>query len=277
MVMARDKSENKKRKKKRKKKKKISKLFVSAAAFFSAAAVVVFCIYYVTFETDYLNIASVTIKGNNYYDKEYLIKNTGITLGEKLYEVDRKKVKEEIEKEIYVKNARVLYSLPNKILIEVTEREEKYLIFYNNEYVAIDEDGMILNIYNAKIDLLTIESLTNVIYNIGETVVFDGVENIDSIFETLEYCNSQFGSETISKLSVGTDNTMILDTEYGTKIKIDLEEDMKYQITFAMKIITERLNNNLTVTSDLIDFAKGDNPVYIEDYQMEETNEQNLE
>lgn len=275
--MARDKSENKKRKKKRKKKKKISKLFVSTAAFFSAAVVVVFCIYYISFKTDYLNIVSVTIKGNNYYDKEYLIENAGITLGEKLYKVDRNNVKEQIEKEIYIKNARVLYSLPNKILIEVTEREEKYLIFYNNEYIATDKDGMILNIYNTKIDLLTIESLTNVIYNIGETIIFDGVENINSIFDTLEYCNSQFGSETINKLTVGIDNTMILDTEYGTKIKIDLDEDMKYQITFAMKIITERLNNNLTVASDLIDFARGDNPVYIEDYQMEETNEQNLE
>jgi len=31
-----------------------------------------------------------------------------------------------------------------------------------------------------------------------------------------------------------------------------------------MKIITERLNNTLTVTG-IIDFTKGDSPVYIED------------
>jgi hypothetical protein len=31
-----------------------------------------------------------------------------------------------------------------------------------------------------------------------------------------------------------------------------------------MKIINERLNNNLTVTG-LIDFTKGDSPVYIEE------------
>lgn len=275
--MARDKSNNKKRRKKRRKKKKISKLFVSTAAFFSAAVVVVFCIYYIAFETDYLNIASVKIEGNNYYEKDYLIEKAGITIGEKLYKVDREKVKEEIEKETYINNVRVLYALPNKILIKVTERKEQYLVFFNNEYIAIDTEGRVLNIYNTKNNLLTIESLTNVRYNIGETIAFEGLENINTIFETLEYLSSVFGSETITKLTVATNNSILLDTEYGAKIKIDLNEDIKYQITFAMKIITERLNNNLTVSSGIIDFTKGDNPVYIEDYQMEETNEQNLE
>jgi len=65
----------------------------------------------------------------------------------------------------------------------------------------------------------------------------------------------------------------LLLTEYGTTIKIRLNEDIKYQIIFAMKIINERLNNNLTVSSGLIDFTKGDSPVYIEDFKMEEYNE----
>ena len=62
-------------------------------------------------------------------------------------------------------------------------------------------------------------------------------------------------------------------TEYGTFIKIKLDEDIKYQIVFAMKIINERLNNNLDVTNGLIDFTKGDSPVYTEDFKMEEYNE----
>lgn len=275
--MARDKGNNKKQRKKRRKRKKISKLFVSTAAFFSAAVVVVFCIYYIINKTDYFNVAKVKVEGNNYYERDYLIDKSTINIGEKLYRVDRKKVKEEIEKEVYIKDARVLYALPNKILIRVREREEKYLVFYNNEYIAIDDEGIVLNIYNTKNNLITIESLTNVRYNIGERIEFEGLENLNSIFEVLEYINRQLGSETINNLAVSADNSIVLDTKYGAKIKLDLASDVKYQITFAMKIITDRLNNNLTVSSGVIDFTKGDNPVYIEDYQMEETNEQGLE
>lgn len=268
--MSRKKTEDKKQKKRRKKKKRISKLFVSTAAFFSAAVVIVFCIYYVAFETDFLNLKSIDIVGNKYYDSNYIKEKSEINLGEKIYSVNRGKVKENLEKEIYIKNARVVYEFPNKIYIEITEREEEYLVLFNNEYIATDREGTILNIYNTKNELLTIESLTNVIYNIGDKIEFEGVENINAIFDTLEYCNSQFGNETISKLTVVGDNSVILETEYGTKIKINLKADTKYQITFAMKIITERLNNNLTVVSDLIDFTKGDSPVCIEDYQVEE-------
>ena len=265
------KRESKKQKKKRKKKRKINKVFVSTAAFVLAAVLVAFCIYYISFETEFLNIKSIDIVGNKSYDNDYIVGKSEIQLGEKIFNIDIRKVKENSEKEVYVKSARIVYEFPNRIYIEITERREEYQVIYNNQNIVTDKEGVILNIYNEKIELLTIESLTDVIYNIGDIIIFDGVENINTIFETLEYCNSQFGSETINKLTVIDGNSVILDTEYGTKIKIDLHDDTKYQITFAMKIINERLNNNLTVATDLIDFTKGDSPVYIEDYQMEDS------
>ena len=268
--MSREKREEKKQKKRRKKKKKISKLFISTAAFFSAAVVVVFCIYHVAFKTDFLNIKSVDIAGNKYYEKNYIKEKSEIKLGEKIYNVDRRKVKEKLEKEIYVKNAMVVYEFPNRIYIELTDRNEEYQVLFNNEYIATDDEGIILNIYNKQNELLTIESLTNVIYNIGDKIQFEGIDNLTAIFDTIKYINSQFGDKTITKLTVVGGNSVVLDTEYGTKIKINLCADTKYQISFAIKIITERLNNNFTVSAGLIDFTKGDSPVYIEDYQMEE-------
>lgn len=261
---------NKKQKKNRKKRRKIRKSFISTAAFFSAAVFIVFCIYHVAFKTDYLDIKGIDIAGNFSYDVDYIIEKSGIELGDKIFKVDRSKVKENIEKEIYVKTARVVYELPARIYIEITERQEQYQIHFNNEYIIVDKDGVILNIYNEKSKLITIESLTDVIYNIGELVEFTGIDDIYTVFQTLDYSTSEFGSDTINKLTVLNDNAVLLDTEYGTKIKINLEDDVKYQISFAMEIINERLNKNLTVISDLIDFTKGDSPVYIEDFQMED-------
>lgn len=261
---------SKKQKKNRRKKRKIRKSFISTAAFFSAAVFIVFCIYHVAFKTDYLDIKGIDIVGNFTYDNDYIIEKSGIELGEKIFNIDRSKVKENIEKEVYVKTARVVYELPDRIYVEITERQEQYQIHFNNEYIVVDKDGVVLNIYNEKSKLITIESLTDVIYNIGELVEFTGIDDLYTVFQTLDYSTSEFGSDTINNLTVLKDNAILLDTEYGTKIKINLEDDVKYQISFAMEIITERLNKNLTVTSDLIDFTKGDSPVYIEDFQMED-------
>ena len=150
------------------------------------------------------------------------------------------------------------------------EREEKYQIFYNNEYIITDKDGIALKTSAEKIQLLTIESLIDVLYNIGNVVEFSGIDDIKKIFDTIEYLNSEFGRETINGITAYIENSVLIGTEYGTLIRIKLDEDIKYQVIFAMKIINERLNNNLTVTTGLIDFTKGDSPVYIEDFKMEE-------
>lgn len=265
--------EPKKLRKKKKKKRKVRKLFVSAAAFITAAVIVVFCLYYVYFDTDYFNITKVHVKGNETYNEDYIVGLSDIELGKKIFSIDRSKVQNEVEKEIYVKSARVVYELPDKILIEITERKEKYQVYYKNEYIVLDEDGIVLRVTPQKNELFTVESLTDVLYNVGETIQITGVENINTIFDTVNYINTEFGGETVKKLSIDRSNSLILLTEYGTYIKIKLNADIKYQIVFAMKIINERLNNNLVVSNGIIDFTKGDSPVYIEDFKMEEYNE----
>lgn len=264
--------ETKKRKTK-KKKKKFRKLFVSAAAFITAAVVVIFCIYYVYFETDYFNLAAIHVNGNSVYSKEYIVQKSQIEVGEKIFNIDRERVKSILEDEVYVEKARVIYELPNKILIELTERQEKYQIVYKQQYIVTDNYGIILRTGTEKNELITVESLTDVLYNVGEKVQITGVENINSIFQTIDYINDEFGSETVKSLKIYSNNSFLLGTEYGTFIKIKLDEDIKYQIVFAMKIINERLNNNLDVSNGLIDFTKGDSPVYREDFKMEEYDE----
>ncbi len=259
--------------KKRKKKRRFRKLFVSTAAFVTAAVIVVFCIYYVYFETDYFNITEVKIDGNATYDDQLILDKSEIVIGDKLFSVNRNDVKEKLLQQVYVEDARVVYELPNKIYILITERQEKYQIYYNNNYVIIDKHGIVLRTDTIINELKTIESLTDVLYNVDEEIKFADIDNVKSIFDAIDYIESEFDSETITSLWVDKDNSVLLKTKYGTFIKMKLNEDIKYQAVFAMKIINERLNNNLPVFNGLIDFTKGDSPVYVEDFNMEEYNE----
>ena len=259
---------NKKQRKKRKRKNR--KLLVSTAAFITAAVVVVFCLYYVYCETSYFDLISVDIDGNYTYNDDYILEKSGIETGKKIFDIDRSKVKENLEKEVYVGSARVVYELPNKIYLNIVERVDKYQVLSNNEYIIIDKDGIVLRTDIEKLDLLTIESYANVVYNIGDSIQFEGIENNEKIFDAIEYLNNEYGNETIISLNIDINNSFLFETQYGTAIRIDLSEDVNYQIVFAMKIINDRLNNNLTVSSGLVDFTKGDSPVYIEDFKMEE-------
>ncbi len=259
---------NKKQKKKKKRKNK--KLLVSTAAFITAAVVVVFCLYYVYYETSYFDLVGVDIEGNLTYSYEYIMEKSGIETGGKIFDIDRLKVKENLEKEVYVESVRVVYELPNKIFLRIIERVDKYQVLTNNQYIIIDKDGIVLRTDADKLDLITIESYADIVYNIGDSIQFENIENNEKVFKTIEYLNNEYGPETIKSFKVGLNNSFFFETQYKTTVKIDLGGDINYQIVFAMKIINERLNNNLTVANGLIDFTKGDSPVYIEDFKMEE-------
>ncbi len=263
-------AENKKQKKKKKKKRKNKKLLVSTAAFITAAVVVVFCLRYVYYETPYFDLTSVDIEGNLTYSDEYIMEKSGIETGKKLFDVDRVKVKDNLEKEIYIESVRVVYELPNKIFLNIIERVDKYQVFNNNQYIIIDKDGIVLRTDVDKLDLLTIESYADIVYNIGDGIQFENIENNEKVFTTIEYLNNEYGTETIKSFKVGTNNSFLFETQYEATVKINLDKDINYQIVFGMKIINERLNNNLTVANGLIDFTKGDSPVYIEDFKTEE-------
>lgn len=259
--------------KKKKKKRKFRKLFVSTAAFITAAVVIVFCIYYVYYKTNYFDLREIKVNGNSVYSTEYLIEKSQISLKQKIFSIDRNKVKNTLEDEVYIQKARVVYELPSSIRIELQERTERYQIKYKNQYIITDKDGIILRVSDEKNELITIESLTDVLYNVGETIQFSDIDNIGSVFNTVEYINLEYGKATVKSLSILAKNSLLLETEYQTFIKIKLNNDIKYQVVFAMKIINERLNNNLDVTNGIIDFTKGDSPVYTEGIKMEELNE----
>lgn len=260
----------KNKRKKRRRKKRNKKLRISAAAFISAAAIVVFCFYYIYFKTPYFDIVGVNINGNYVYSDEYLLEKSCIELDKKIFSIDRSKVKDNLMKEVYLEKVRVVYELPGKIYLDLVERVDKYQILYKNEYIIIDKYGIVLRTDIEKSELLTIESYTDVVYNEGSAIQFEGIENSGKIFEATEFLSNEYGNETIKGFTVDINDSLIFETDYKTTVKIDLNEDINYQIVFAMKIINERLNNNLTVADGLIDFTKGDSPVFAEDFKLEE-------
>lgn len=265
------------KKKRRKKKKKIRKGFVSAAAFILAAVVVVFCIYHIVYKTDFFMLKGVDIEGLSSYTEDYIVDACGIVMGEKIFTVDREYIKLRLEQEIYIKEARVLYELPDRLYIKVTERQETYQIQCGDKYVITDEDGIVMNVYDEKSQLLTIESLTDVIYNIGDNIKFEGVGDSGKVFGLINYID-EYGEGVInSEFTVAKNDSAILDTEYGVQIKIDLDVDVGYQFSAALSIISDRLANNLTVANgDTIDFTKisDGTPVYVteENPQLEDDN-----
>ncbi len=252
----------KEKKRKKKVKRKIRKVYISTVAVIMAAVTVIFCANYLLNRTDIFNIAGFNIEGCKVYSYEYLIGKTGINIGDKLFSIDRKEIEKTLEKEIYVKECKVSYYLPNKVNIKITERKEKFLISHNDDTIIADENGFVLDGNYQNNELFPIESFAPVIYNVGEEVKIDGLHNFNKINELLKYSDSLSENDKIQKIYVYEDSIICLDTKYGMQIKFELNEDAYYSYNFGLAVIKTRLQEGEEIKGCLLDFTKGDSPVF---------------
>lgn len=245
-------------------KRKIRKLYISTVAVIMATVTLVFCFNHFYNRTNIFNIVGFEFEGNQVYSFEYLVSKTGIKLGEKLFDINREKVKENLKKEVYIKDCKVAYYIPNKVSIKIIEREEKYLITYGDEIIVTDENAYVLDGNLQNNALFPIESFVPVVYNIGDEIKFDGLYSFSKINELLEYSNSLSDIDRIEKIYIHEDNVISVDTKYGMRVKFGLDEDYLYSYNFSLNIIKERLQEGQEVEGCTLDYTKGDHPVFSE-------------
>ena len=92
------------------------------------------------------NVESVEISGTNRYTADEVKELARIDTGKNIFVLLLKGVSRNVTSLPYVKSAILKINLPNKIQIDITEREPKFFAFNSekNTYYKIDETGVIL-------------------------------------------------------------------------------------------------------------------------------------
>lgn len=252
---------NDEKKRKKKVRKKIRKIYITTVAVIMATVTLAFCYNYLLNKTDLFDIVGFNIEGNRVYSYEYLVSKTGVKLGDKLLSVNRNEIKEKLKKEVYIEDCEVSYYIPNKIKIKIIEREEKFLIKYNDDIIITDNNAFVLDGNLQNNVLFPIESFAPVVYNIGEELKIDGLSNFKKINELLEHSDSLNDIDKVQKIYIHEDNIISVDTTYGMEVKFELNNDQLYSYNFALEIIKKRLQDGDEVRGWIIDYTKGEHPV----------------
>jgi len=250
------------KKAKRNKRRKVNTRIITIVSVSLALFTVIFAFRYLDEKTIFFNIIDVNVTGSEAYPKDYLVKKSGIVFGEKVYSIDRKEIEKNIEKQEYIKKCNVVYVLPNMINLQIIERNEKYLIHYNNEEIITDEEGYVVsaNIHANK--LFSIDLFTEINYNVGNKLYLSEYDDLQGINNLLEYTADFDDIDKIKRIELYSNDIIIIKTNYDLDVKMSLLDDIKYNYFYALTIIKTRLNNGEKVDGCLVDFTKGENPVF---------------
>ena len=90
-------------------------------------------------------IDSIVVQGNSHFTAEEIINMGHATPGRNIiYKANIKETKEYLENNPYIKTAEIKRRLPSTLVIKVTERQERMAFKYDDDYLVMDEDGILL-------------------------------------------------------------------------------------------------------------------------------------
>ncbi len=143
-------------KKKKKKKSKLKKVF-KALLKIGIILTIGTCIVLFLFVSPVFSIQEITVIGAEKISESVYIATSGIEEGSNIFRINKTEAMVEIKKDPYVESIKINSVYPNKIEIEIVEREISYIAEQNGKYSYLDKNGYILETSLAPIDMTIIK------------------------------------------------------------------------------------------------------------------------
>ncbi|HBH12174.1 MAG TPA: hypothetical protein DDX29_03485 [Clostridiales bacterium] len=223
---------------------------------------------YIIMYSEVFNLKEIQVSGNKQMTDTEIVALSGLNLGENLLLIDRELSENRLTAGVLIKSAEIKRKLPNIIKVSVLERQEAVILSGTNQAFILDFEGITLRSSDMGASNLPIINLDDELLLRAGQIASISNSDIDilALIELLYYVKIN-GFDYVGDVDIRED-IVYLSTTYGTLIKMDHSSNMKYQILFTKEIISDRIKNNQDVLG-LIDFTKGENPVYIDFDDME--------
>lgn len=205
--------------------------------------VILFLIILVVLLTSGLfNIKTIDVIGNSKLSSEQIISLSKIKKQTNLFKINKSQAIQNIKESAYIENVIIKRKLPNKIEIEVEEREIKYMLQFADSYVYINNQGYMLEISNEKKNVPILIGITTDLSNIkpGNRINIEDLKKMNMVIKIFETAISNEIGHLINKIDISNEQnyTLILESEQKTVYLGDCSE-LNTRILYLKKILEE--------------------------------------
>ena len=136
--------------------------------------------------TSIFTIDAIEVQGNSHYTAEEIINIGHATSGRNIiYKANIKETKEFLEQNPYIKRADIRRRLPSTLVIKVTEREERLAFKYDDDYLVMDEEGILLRKTRNKPKTTIIQGVVVSKIKLGEKIGAEDGKRMDRALELI--------------------------------------------------------------------------------------------
>ncbi|QZY57166.1 cell division protein FtsQ/DivIB [Crassaminicella profunda] len=214
--------------------------------------------FIIIFKTDIFKIKGIQVFGNTTISKEEIVADSGIIIGNHIFKEKLKHIEANVHNNPYVKTVSVKRKLPDKIIIQIVEREEEAAIPFMNEYLIIDEDGMVLRSSTSNGNLKVIKGLEFTNFMEGAILVVKDKGQLSKALEIVRGINKH--EIFIKELDITNKKDSIIKFTDDLICKVGEGNNLDYRLKVLKKILEDL--NQKKITRGVIDMSYEGDPSY---------------
>ncbi|MCR4434520.1 MAG: FtsQ-type POTRA domain-containing protein [Clostridiales bacterium] len=226
------------------------------------------------------NINRIDVEGNQHYKSEDIASAANIVIGSNGFKTigndvksllllrDGKAEKNILDSHPYIKEVKVKFNLPDKILISIWERTPVCLVPYHGTYLILDREGYVLDASDNvdKNGLPQVKGFKFDRYELGKELKVDNPDKFDALFKVIDTVESSDKESSfkmagiINYIDVSDLSKVYLLLDSRIMVNLGGLDDLNYKVTFLKQIYQMNLKKS---DKGLLDFTMGKNPRFM--------------
>ena len=201
------------------------------------------------------NIADIEVLNNNRLSSETIISLSGISKEQNIFSFISARVSDNIKQNAYIEDVKIKRIIPNKVQIEVQEREPKFSIPVLGEFAYINTQGYILEITQNELNLPVIYGINTPEdqVQVGSRVNEEDLGSLETILRIMSVMNDNSLYDKVTNIDISDKNDYII---YMQDEKKTIHLGDASNLNNKMLYIIEILEKEKDVEGDI--FVNGD-------------------
>ncbi len=144
---------------------------------------------YVFMTSSVFSIDRITVEGNTLMSDDDIIKQSGVNIGDNMFEQTGRRVKTALSENKYIADVKVSRELPNIYKIIITERTPVIAVSYEGKYVILDEEGYAVDEADSTMHATLVTGLKINKYELGKIPEFNDSANFREASQLVKAVN----------------------------------------------------------------------------------------
>ncbi len=216
-----------------KRRRKINTHKLIGILFFSLLLIICTCFF---LNSDLFDIKEVVIKNNENLSKKEVNKLLNIDKGKNIFFYDLEKLEKRLKENNYIKECYIKRQLPNKLIIEIKEKNIIGPLYNNKSYCYIDDEGRLVE---EKRELEDDSFLINVDYSITNEKIRFVNNDKEVLLKLMNTLKEENIIRTLSTINLNSVSTINIKCKSGLTIDLNKDDNIDKNITKLSRVLVD--------------------------------------